>query len=156
MKILVVCTGNTCRSPLGELLLRAEVARQGLDGVSIRSAGTSAAPGAPASEGTYLVALEHGEDLSAHRATQLTPALVEQADVVLTMSRGHLQQVRAMGGERKAYLFAEYARAAGTDAEVGDPFGLDISVYRETYGQLERLAKRVVERLMEERAGDQR
>lgn len=146
MKILVVCTGNTCRSPLGEVALRAEAAAQGVQLV-VASAGTGAFDGSPASEGSYLVALEHGLDLSAHRARSLTRALVEDADLILTMSRRHLQRVRDLGGETRSWLFSEYAEQHGDDAEIPDPVGLGIEAYRETHERLQQLAKAVVARL---------
>ena len=71
-RVVLVCTGNTCRSPLAEALLRQALAARGVTGVEVSSAGTGAWEGAPASEGAYLVALEHGLDLSGHRARLLT------------------------------------------------------------------------------------
>ena len=67
--VLFVCTGNICRSPLAEALLRRELGLRGTDGVQVSSAGTGAWEGAPTSEGAYLVALENGLDLSAHGET---------------------------------------------------------------------------------------
>src|SRR3954466_6121375 len=85
MHILFVCTGNTCRSPMAETLLRHALEARGATQVTVGSAGSGAWEGAPASEGAYLVALEHGLDLSAHRARMLTRELVNSADLVLTM-----------------------------------------------------------------------
>jgi len=146
MKLLVVCTGNTCRSPLGEVVLRAEAAARGVP-LEVGSAGTDAFDGSPASEGSYLVALEHGLDLSSHRARSLTRALVDEADVILTMSRRHLQRVRDLGGEGKSWLFSEYASGADGGQEIPDPVGLDIAAYRETHARLAELARGVVARI---------
>jgi protein-tyrosine-phosphatase len=85
--VLLVCTGNICRSPLAEALLRREVAARHLE-VEVSSAGTGAWDGAPASEGAYLVGLEHDLDLSAHRARMLTRDVIKRADLILTMAHG--------------------------------------------------------------------
>ncbi|MFO0096312.1 MAG: low molecular weight phosphatase family protein, partial [Gemmatimonadaceae bacterium] len=66
MHLLFVCTGNTCRSPLAEVIARRQIAERQLPDVTVGSAGTSAWPDAPASDGALLVALEHGMDLGEH------------------------------------------------------------------------------------------
>jgi protein-tyrosine-phosphatase len=154
--ILLVCTGNTCRSPLAEALLRTKLAERGVDGVEVSSAGTGAWDGAPASEGAYLVALEHGLDLSAHRARLLNKEVASTADVILTMARHHRARVEQLGATGKAHLLGEYAGRTGPAAEVRDPFGGDLQGYRETYEELDGLLDAVVVRLERERSGDRR
>jgi len=155
-QILLICTGNTCRSPLAEALLLKKLAERGVDGVQVGSAGTGAWDGAPASEGAYLVALEHGLDLSAHRARLLTRELIATADLVLTMARHHRARVEQLGSGIQAHLLGEFAGRAGGDAEVRDPFGGDLEGYRETFGELDTMLDSVVERLERERLGDRR
>ncbi len=152
MRILVVCTGNTCRSPLGEVLLRAHLATEPtLAHVTVASAGTSAWSGAPASEGSYLVALERGLDLSAHRATALTIDIVRQADLILAMGRSHLTTVLGMGGAGKTHTVVEYA-GSSTDfpPDVADPFGGAVEGYRYTADMLDVLMASVATRLARE------
>ncbi|HXG45069.1 MAG TPA: low molecular weight protein arginine phosphatase [Gemmatimonadales bacterium] len=156
MRILLVCTGNTCRSPLAEALLKRELAERGLDGVEVSSAGTGAWDGAPASEGAYLVGLEHGLDLSAHRARLVTRELVQAADLILTMARHHRARVEQLGGGGKTYLLGEYAGKRDAEAEVRDPFGGDLDGYRETLEDLLGVTGAVADRLARERSGDRR
>ena len=151
MNVLFVCTGNTCRSPLAEALLRRMLEERQLDGVTVASAGTGAWAGAPASEGSYLVALEDGVDLSAHRAQPLTPELAASSDLILTMSRSHRQRLSELGYGERTFLLGEYAGRSGTAAEVDDPYGGSVTDYRDTYTQLKALLGSVLERLERER-----
>jgi protein-tyrosine-phosphatase len=151
VNVLFVCTGNTCRSPLAEALMRHLLRERKVEGVTVASAGTGAWLGAPASEGSYLVALEDGVDLSAHRAQPLTPELAAKADLILTMSRSHRQRLSDLGYGDRTFLLGEYAGRSGTAAEVDDPYGGSLSDYRDTYTQLKTLLGSVVQRLERER-----
>ena len=114
------------------------------------SAGTSAWNGAPASDGGLLVALEHGVDISGHRARQLTREIVHENDVILVMGPHHLERAEALGGEGKAHLLTHYAGHGSSDRAVSDPFGGDLEVYRATYEELEKEIKRVFDRIAAE------
>jgi len=148
MRLLFVCTGNTCRSPLAEVIARRALQTRGLGGVTVASAGTGAWADAPASDGALLVALEHGLDLNPHRAQPLSAGLVAEADMVLTMGGSHLERVEALGGSGRAWLLGEYA--TGRPRAVSDPFGGDLTVYRETFAELEVLIGAALDRLERE------
>jgi protein-tyrosine-phosphatase len=152
-EVLIVCSGNTCRSPLAAALLTAHLERAGMaDRVRVTSAGTSAWDGAPASEGSYLVALERGLDLSPHRARMLTPEMVRRADLVLTMSEGHARRVADLGGAHKVHTWGGYGDGPDAPSEITDPYGGDVGDYRATADLLDDLALPIVRRLTAELA----
>lgn len=147
MRLLFVCTGNTCRSPLAEALARREAIERGLADVEVASAGTSAWDGAPASDGALLVALERGLDLSSHRAQQLTREVVQSHDVVLAMGPHHVERAEALGGEGRTYLLTAFANGPSAGRPISDPFGGDLEAYRETLTELQAEIRRVFDRL---------
>jgi protein-tyrosine-phosphatase len=147
--ILIVCTGNICRSPLAAALMKRELDIRAPGEFAVSSAGTGAWEGASASEGGYLVAMENGLDVSEHRARLLTRELVEASDMIFTMGRHHRLRAQELGGDGKSYLMGEYAGRSGVEAEVADPFGGDIEIYRETFAELEKLTTQVVDRLVD-------
>jgi len=151
MTVLVVCTGNICRSPMAAALLQHLLQARGIDDIEVRSAGTAPWDGAPASEGSYLVSLEHGLDLSSHRSRQLTTDIVADAGLILGMSTSHVDRAIRLGGEGKSYLLGEYAGEPAEDAEVADPFGGEIEEYRVTYDRLRSLLEAALPRLIAER-----
>jgi protein-tyrosine-phosphatase len=132
---------------MAEAMLRDALASRGAEQITVSSAGTGAWDGAPVSEGAYLVGLEHGVDLSSHRAQLLTGELVRSADLILTMSSHHRARVAELGGEDKVHVLGEYVGRDESRAEVSDPFGSDLASYRQTYDELQELIGGVVSRV---------
>jgi protein-tyrosine-phosphatase len=152
MRILFVCTGNTCRSALADALARKVAVERGLVDVEIVSAGTSAWDGAPASDGALLVGMERGLDLSQHRAQTLTRDLVREASLVLAMGPHHLERIEALGGSGKAYLLTDFASRGSSVRPVNDPIGGELEVYRATADELEQEIRRVFDRITADRS----
>jgi protein-tyrosine-phosphatase len=132
---------------MAEAMMQEALVSRGVEQVTVSSAGTGAWDGAPVSEGAYLVGLEHGLDLSTHRARLLTRELVKSADLILTMSGHHRARVAELGGEDKVHVLGEYAGRDESRAEVSDPFGSDLASYRQTYEELQELIGGVVSRV---------
>jgi protein-tyrosine phosphatase len=139
-RIVFVCTGNTCRSPMAEALCKKLLAdRLGCTpaelparGFEICSAGLAAVPGNAASPEAVQVAEHLGADLSRHASQPVTGELVYEADHVLTMTRSHLQvleTIQAAGGPAPRLLSAE-----GMD--ISDPIGGDLYEYRACADQI--------------------
>lgn len=148
-RVLFVCTGNTCRSPMAASLARRMARERGWEHLAVGSAGVAAASDAPASPGALRVAAEAGLDLSSHRSRPLSAELVDAADLILVMSPGHLHRVLELGGEGRVALLSSFAEGGdGSEgAPIPDPFGGDDATYRETLQALEDLIERSFGRL---------
>lgn len=159
LKLLFVCTGNTCRSPMAEVLARRIAARRNLPDLEVRSAGSHTPHGLGASQGALRAALRHGLTLEDHSSTPLTPELVAWADLILAMGPGHLIQVDMLGGGHKAMLLGAFATRGGSGVEgealaVPDPFGGDDEIYEETFLTLEKYVELAMKRMAEESETD--
>ena len=122
-RVLFVCTGNLCRSPMAEAMA---TARGGGD-VTFESAGVRAAVGAPATPVAVGAVREIGIDLAGHRARQLDRDLAEAVDRIYVMTADHRAGVLeiAPGMEDRVFLLHP------DGADIDDPFGCTLDVYRE-------------------------
>ncbi|MEP6992199.1 MAG: low molecular weight protein arginine phosphatase [bacterium] len=145
MKLLFVCTGNTCRSPMAEAIARKFAIERGLVDIDVASAGTSSWDGAAASDGALLVGLERRVDLSGHRSRRISRALVDGSDIIFAMGPHHLERIEALGGAGKSYLLTGYPNAGGRP--ISDPMGGDLDNYRATADELEAEVRRVLDLL---------
>lgn len=128
--LLFVCSGNSCRSPMAEAIIKTMLDEKI---VTIKSAGTAAMDGLPASENAQIVAKEFGGELSNHKTKYLTKELVDEADLILVMEFKHYETVLELAPEAtiKTFLLKEYKRRTKYN-EVSDPVGKDLEAYRNT------------------------
>ena len=141
--MLFVCTGNTCRSPLAERILKAKMKKKGWRGVSVSSAGTGAIEGVPASEGTRLAARRMGVSMAGFRAKPVSRQRIARADLVLTMTGSHKTDIlmRWPDAVVKTYVLSEYTGSGR--GPIQDPVGGPDSAYArcaaDLSGEIERM-----------------
>ena len=113
MNILFFCTGNQCRSVMGEYLLRNLLASNGIDGVTVSSAGTLHYPPHPADPEVIKLLQADGIDASAHRSTPLTESLTHTPDLILCFEREQVSDLLTTNplAARKTFLFEDYINA---------------------------------------------
>ncbi|MFP5114239.1 low molecular weight protein arginine phosphatase [Bacillaceae bacterium C204] len=142
-RILFVCTGNTCRSPMAEAILK----NKQIDAIEVRSAGIFAANGNEASAHAKKV-LEDNGIAHNHRSSLLTRNEVEWADLILTMTSSHkmgiLQQYPEVGG--KVFTLKEYS-GEGFHLDVVDPYGGSLAMYEKTFRELDELIDKAIGKL---------
>jgi tRNA threonylcarbamoyl adenosine modification protein (Sua5/YciO/YrdC/YwlC family) len=152
--VLFVCTGNTCRSPMGEFLMKQRLAElkkckiEQLEdhGFVVMSAGIAAAPGCPASSESVVVMREQGLDLTRHESQPLTEQLARHADLILTMTAGHWQTIVQRwpaAADRTQMLLPE-------QIDVADPIGRAMDAYRYAAQQIKMGVDFHAERLYRE------
>ncbi|EHC4391209.1 protein-tyrosine-phosphatase Etp [Escherichia coli] len=143
--ILVVCTGNICRSPIGERLLRKR-----LPGVKVKSAGVHGLVKHPAdataADATAAdVAANHGVSLEGHAGRKLTAEMARNYDLILAMESEHIAQVTAIAPEvrGKTMLFGQWLE----QKEIPDPYRKSQDAFEHVYGMLERASQEWAKRL---------
>ena len=142
-RILIVCVGNICRSPMAEALLRERLAGRG---VVVESAGLAGLADRPIDETAAQVLTEHGLGAPEHVARKITLDMISAADLVLAMDQRQLSAIRAIAPQArgKSFLLGHWLEGAPA---IADPYGQPREAFEACFALIERAVDAWIGRL---------
>jgi protein-tyrosine-phosphatase len=146
-KVLLVCTGNTCRSPMAEGILKKLLREKGINGIEVGSAGISALDGYPVTVFALEATRVWDIDLDEHFSRRLTLNMLEQADLILVMSPEHLKHIQRTDKRflEKSYLLKAFPQKSNNaDLAIKDPVGGSLEEYNQCFLELEEELRRIL------------
>jgi protein-tyrosine phosphatase len=147
MNIILVCSGNICRSPMAEALMRRALARRGRGALAVLSAGVYAYDGDGPTDEAVRVMKDYGIDLRGHRARSLTRILARDA-LLLTMTDAHKRAILSLAPSANVYTLREYAKIDGGD--IADPYGRGLSAYVHAAREIDQAIEPAADRITKE------
>lgn len=154
--VTIVCSGNTCRSPMAEGILKKALADRHIEGIKVISAGTLGLVGAPATALAVEVSRAHGVDISAHLSQAFIPEIAQGSDLILALAGEHFDAALELGAPpENVYMLKTFPRRTRDfrSASVPDPIGSERAEYEKVFLQIDDALQRAVQEIVR-RAAD--
>ncbi len=135
-KVMFICSGNTCRSPLAEGLFRHWLANENISDIEVSSAGVSVFPGDEVSVNSAIIAINRGVNISLHRARQLNPQHIPETDLFVCMTLSHARALQRFCDSSKIMVL-----------NVPDPYGKSLEIYEECAKIIESQFSQILEKI---------
>ena len=153
MKILFVCTGNSCRSVMAKGYFEKKMEELGKTGIEALSAGIAPLAGMKATKEAIQVLSEEGVDVSNHCARNITGLAIREADLIFVMENIHKKYIVDMypNAEKKTYLMKDFKKVGNFEVSdnpnIPDPIGKDISFYKEIFSVIKDSIERILKKI---------
>jgi protein-tyrosine-phosphatase len=149
--VLIICTGNSCRSVMAEGFLKKYLRELGKDDIDVVSAGIHAIDGLHPTKETIEVMSREGVDVSGFRSKAVTEELIKNADHILVMAGHHMDDIirRVPQAASKVHIVKQFGvqkdDCACEDLDIPDPIGADAAFYKEVMSVIKREMERIAE-----------
>lgn len=150
MKIMFICTGNTCRSAMADGLAKKIVKEKNLD-IEVCSAGIFAQTGEHASYNSIAIMKEYDVDIALHKATSVDESNIKEMDLILCATKTHKAELQVRYNDLKDKIFTmkEYAGIDndGTDMDIKDPWGYNLNTFRVCAAEISICVEKIIEKI---------
>lgn len=149
-KILFICLGNLCRSPMAEYLLRDRLGNTGNTDIKVSSAGFLDQTGALSPEEIHTVMKEAGIDISDHRSSPISKELITESDLIIVMEKRQREDLVCWHPDEasRIFLLSQFGKQNTEGIDVADPMGQTLSFYKSCFNEIETLVEGLTEHIL--------